>query len=44
LTKRAAAIAAINLKISRKENTRMKIKTNVRAGGSVGDIRVGNNG
>jgi hypothetical protein len=30
LTKRAAAIAAINF--SRKENTSMKIKTNVKAG------------
>jgi hypothetical protein len=44
LTKRAAAIAAINIKISRKENTSMKIKTNVKAGGSVGDIRVGTGG
>jgi hypothetical protein len=32
LTKRAAKSAATNLKISRKENTSMKVKTNVKAG------------
>jgi len=40
LTKRAAANAAIHFKISRKENTGMKIKTNVKAGAE-GDIRIG---
>jgi hypothetical protein len=64
LTKRAAALAAINLNQFFKkgkhkyenQNERqggrpsnvnfwgMKIKTNVKAGGSVGDIRVGNGG
>jgi hypothetical protein len=32
LTKGATAIAAIKLKISRKENTNMKVKTHVKAG------------
>jgi hypothetical protein len=35
LTKRAAKSAAINLKISIKENTSMKVKTNVKAGGGI---------
>jgi hypothetical protein len=43
LIKRAAAIAAINLKFSRKEAISMKIKTNVKAGagGTNGTINVG---
>jgi len=33
LNKKAAVLAAIDLKSSRKENTSMKVKTNVKAGG-----------
>jgi hypothetical protein len=45
LTKRAAALAAINLyQIFKKENTSMKIKTNVKAGATTGDIRIGSGG
>jgi hypothetical protein len=34
LTERAVKSAAINLEISRKEDTNMKVKTNVKAGGA----------